>query len=828
MKSVINLIKDFWNYTRSMLRGSTRRVVAAGGIFVVLLMLLYVVVPLPRPLFKGDYSTVIMDEEGEILRAFLSPGRQWYFPPGQDLEVPEKLKQAILMFEDRHFYKHPGVNPFSLARAFGQLVTSGRIKSGGSTISMQVIRLAFKRKRNVWSKCMEILQAIKLERRYSKEEILKMYVSHAPYGGNIVGYRAASLKYFHKRPGELTWSQAATLAVLPNAPGLISPMANPDKLKQKRDRLLNRLLNHKIIDKETFELSITEPLPGKLKSFFNGAPHLSQTLVNSGRVQSRIIKTTILRRHQQRVEQLMKGHLGYLKSIGVHNGAALVVETGTGKVRAYVGSQDFFDQDYEGQVDGIHAPRSTGSILKPFLYAMAMDEGLILPGSLVRDIPSYFGTFSPSNADKSYSGVVTARSALIRSLNIPAVRLLNACGVQQFYLLLKEAGMTTLFRGADDYGLTLVLGGAEATLFDMAGLYCGLGNFGRFKPLRLIENGSIGPINNQLLSPGACYLTLQMMRHLKRPGAEYYWDQYQDRYPIAWKTGTSYGQRDAWAVGVTPQWTIAVWVGNFNGEGNGNLSGARSAAPLMFDIFNYLSTSIPKTDENHWFKRPDRAMVPVTVCLDTGFAAGPDCVKTRTVLSPAGRRPLKLCPFHKQIYVSKDRKHLVCSLCWQPGEYRQEKALLYPPDIAQYLRESGVTIARVPAHRLGCNGGDLAGGNPLRIIYPVPNARLWIPRDFNGGLQSVSFRVAHGSKDSRVYWYIDDVYRGKTDGVHKIIARLGRGSHRLEVVDEKGNRKSRGFYVSVSKSESESASTESVDGKEPGLANHTLAFADHR
>jgi penicillin-binding protein 1C len=343
---------------------------------------------------------------------------------------------------------------------------------------------------------------------------------------------------------------------------------------------------------------------------------------------------------------------------------------------------------------------------------------------MIRDIPSYFGSFSPSNADKSYSGVVTARSALIRSLNIPAVRLLNACGLRNFYVFLKAAGMTTLFREAEDYGLTLILGGAEATLFDMARLYRGLANYGKFGPLQLGDIGPIGPIGPikevELLSPGACYLTLQMMRDVKRPGSEYYWDQYQDRYPLAWKTGTSYGQRDAWAVGVTPQWTIAVWVGNFSGEGNSNLSGARGAAPLLFDIFNYL----PKPKENLWFKRPDRDLVPVKVCMDTGFAAGHDCEKTVTVLSPGSRNPLKPCPFHKRIFVSSDSGRQVCSLCWRPGQYKSVKKLLYPPDIAQYLRESGVAATGLPPHSPGCKGGHGVGGNPVRIIYPVAKAKL--------------------------------------------------------------------------------------------------------
>jgi penicillin-binding protein 1C len=781
------------------LKTKRAKILFALSMLLAALVVTYLAVPLPDPLFENDYSTVILDQEGNILRAFMNSKQQWYFPPEPGLTVPYKLEQSILFFEDRHFYKHPGVNPFSLLRAMGQFLSSGKVKSGGSTITMQVIRLAFNRKRTVWNKFIEILQALKLERRNSKQEILKMYVSHAPYGGNIVGYHAASYTYFHKKPGELTWSQAATLAVLPNSPGLISPMTNPDKLIMKRNRLLKRLYLEKIIVGETYRLSLIEPLPKKLGTYFNSAPHLAQTLVSKYPVESKIIKTTIIRQHQERVTGLMKNHLDYLKGIGVRNGAALVVETKSGKVRAYVGSQDFFDTRSGGQVDGIHAPRSTGSILKPFLYAMAMDEGVILPRTLIRDIPSYFGSFSPSNANKTYNGVVTAKAALVRSLNIPAVRLLNACGLHSFYLFLNSAGMTTLFRPAEEYGLTLILGGAEATLFDMAQLYCGLGNYGTFKPLRIIYWGERDGKDakdlqwKELLSPGACYLTLQMLRDVKRPGAEFYWDQYQDRYPIAWKTGTSYGQRDAWAVGVTPQWTIAVWVGNFSGEGNSNLSGAKSAAPLLFDIFN----SLPKPAEGTWFRRPDRHLVPIEVCLDTGFAAGHDCGKTVFVLSPPSKQPLKVCPFHKRIFVTKNEKHQVCSLCWEPGNYKTVKKLLFPPDIAQYLRESGVVLSALPRHRKTCSGAAPVNLNPVRVIYPVPGAKLWIPRDFDGQLQQVTFKAAHSSPDSRVYWYIDNIYKGTTTGKHKITTRLDRGWHRLQLVDEQGHRAQRKLYVSV-------------------------------
>ena len=796
-------IKRFLDFQKFFIRGNgksffyskpgLKRFVQVVLVVFLFFLLLYVVVPLPDPLFEKDYSTVVLDERGSILRAFLNENQQWHFPPQKSFTIPAKLKKAILLFEDRYFYKHPGVNPAALVRALFQNISSGEIKSGASTLSMQVIRLASKRKRTIWNKCLEILQALKLEVNYSKEEILKMYVNHAPYGGNIIGYYAASMKYFNRPPDQLTWSQAATLAVLPNAPGLISPLMNREHLIKKRNALLYTLLEEKMIDKETYESSLREPTPGNAESFFLNAPHLARTLKSRYNIESEYIHTTILKEYQVPIEAMVKTHLTYLKSRGIRNGAAVVVETATGKVRAYVGSQDFFDNKNSGQVDGVIAPRSSGSILKPFLYALAMDEGLVLPSTVIRDVPSYFGSFSPSNANKKYNGLVTAREALICSLNVPAVRLLNTYGLYKFYIFLKAAGVSTLFREPDEYGLTLVLGGAETTLFDLAILYRGLGSYGKFSPLLLFpknKHKTYQPgrdVGMQLLSPGACWLTLNVLRELKRPGAEYYWQQYQNQYPIAWKTGTSYGQRDAWAVGVNPAWTIAIWVGNFDGEGNSNISGAGCAAPLMFDIFNYL----PKSYEKNWFDKSRVDLVPVRLCMDTGFLAGPDCERTFTAYSPRVKKPLKRCPFHKSIYVTSDETFQVCSLCWEPGKYKKIKKLIYPPDVTQYLREAGVIVSNSPPHQPHCPGLDEV--KPLQIIYPVPNARLWIPRDFDGTLQKITFTAAHRVPDRKVFWYLDNVYMGVTEQRHKMAVNLSAGPHRLEVVDETGNRARRQF-----------------------------------
>ncbi len=776
-----------------------------------LLVFIYSIIPCPEPLFPENYSTVVLDANGKILRVFLNEDEQWYFAPNDTLRIPPKLKTAVLQFEDRYFYYHPGINPVSIFRAIYQDIREHRVVSGASTLTMQVARLVRNKPRTFRNKLVEMLMALKIELQYSKDRIFGLYLNHAPYGGNIIGYQAASLKYFGKQPEQLTWGEAATLAVLPNAPGLISPSADSEKLTRKRNWLLKKLLDKKVIGYDTYQTALLEPVPSAVLTFPFHAPHFAQFALEKRAGKSGYIRTTIDLRLQETIGNLVQEHIKYLKGYGIRNAAALVVDTQTGKVRAYVGSQDFFDSTNTGQVDGVHAPRSTGSILKPFLYALSMDEGLVLPQTVIKDVPSYFGSFSPANADEKFNGLVTAREALTRSLNVPAVRLLNAFGIYSFYIFLQSAGLHTLFRTPDDYGLPLILGGAEATVWDLAELYRGLANYGTFSHLQIFEESNLvagsktgeshaqrdgrfkSAITN-LISPGACYLTLDILHDLKRPGAEYYWEQYQNQWPLAWKTGTSYGQRDAWAVGVSPQWTIAVWAGNFDGEPNGALTGASCAGPILFNIFNYLPKNVGKS----WFEKPESEMQRVDICGETGFLAGPDCPDVKTVEAPAAMKPLRICPFHKAVYVTLDEKHKVCSLCWESGKYKKISLPFYPPDVAQYLRERGQVLAEIPPHLASCPA--LAENQPVQIVYPGQNARLWIPRDLDGQMQKITLRVAHRQQNQTIFWYLDNHYLGASEKQHVKALTISAGWHTLEVLDDEGNRDRRRFFVAASRS----------------------------
>ncbi|MEW6754966.1 MAG: penicillin-binding protein 1C, partial [Candidatus Latescibacterota bacterium] len=750
--------------------------------------------PLPTPLFPVDYCPVVTDAEGRLLRVFLNRRQQWHLPPRPDQPVPGRLETAVLCFEDRRFRVHPGVDPLAMARALRQALQAGRVVSGGSTLTMQVARLLQPRPRTLPTKVLEMVLALRLEAWRSKDEILRLYLDHAPYGANVVGYQAASWRYFGKEPAELTWSEAATLAVLPNAPGLISPLADPAALRARRNELLGRLQAQGAFDQTTARLAALEPVPAGTRPFPLHAPHLAQALAATDRGW---IATTLSRPLQQRAEELVRRHAHRLAPLGIGSAAALVAETPTGAVRAYVGSPAFFDRQGQGQVDGVRAPRSPGSLLKPFLYALAIDEGLLLPQTLLPDVPTFFGAFAPQNAEQRFDGLVRARDALIRSLNVPAVRLLSTYGLRPFYLFLQQAGLSTLFRRPEEYGLPLIIGGAEVTLWDAAALYRGLALGGRFTPLQVCARPHAGPAGNPpapaagsatpaldggLVSPGAAFLTLEVLREVRRPGAEYYWQQYRDRRPLAWKTGTSYGQRDAWAVGVDPQWTLAVWAGNFGGEGNANLGGAQSAGPLLFDLLN----ALPRGPAEAWFPRPRADLQPLTLCAQTGFAAGPHCPDRVQADAPRRMRPLRLCPYHRTLFVTRDERYQVCSRCWAGTLPRPVHRLLLPPDVAQHLRERGQVADHVPPHLPACPAQR--GEQPVQVTYPADQAHLRVPRDLDGARQKLVLQAAHREAGSALFWYLDDAYLGASQDRHVLAAHVPEGWHTLEVVDGAGRR----------------------------------------
>ena len=767
-------------------------------IFLLLLLLLFFIGGwlVPRPLFDTSYSTVLESTEGELLGARISDDEQWRFPPVDS--VPEKYEKCVLNFEDKYFFAHPGVNLFSLARAFAQNVKARRIVSGGSTITMQLCRLARGQKqRSIKNKLIEMFWALHVELRYSKSEILELYASHAPFGGNVVGLDAAAWRYFGRDPEQLSWAESATLAVLPNAPSLIYPGRLDQRLKQKRDGLLNQLLDENDIDSITYQLSISEPLPGKVNALPDVAFHLTEK-ANAEKRGERI-HSTIQYGLQNRINEIVAQHHQHLKSNLINNMAVLVVEIPSKKVLAYVGNTSSSDSiSHANQVDIVQSQRSTGSILKPFLYCKMLDEGLLLPSMLVPDIPIRFGGFTPMNFDREYNGAVPAEEALARSLNIPAVHLLRDYGVAPFHSFLQKTGMSTLVEQPEHYGLSLILGGAEVKLWDLAGMYASLGTILKryddddgfysskpFSPLVWDENSRISDEERTqpLIRAASVYSTLDALLKVKRPESEAGWEHFAHSRRIAWKTGTSFGFRDAWAVGVTSRYVVAVWCGNADGEGRAGLTGITAAAPVMFDVFSALPFS-------EWFQVPIDEMTTMGVCAESGYRPGEFCNERKEVMVPKGNK-IGVCRWHERIHLNNEGTYRVNANCYPVSEMQHKNWFVLPPAMEYYYKRQNVLYATLPPLMPGCSETE----QQLEFIYPREWNRLFIPVDLDGTPGKIIFDLAHRSGNVTVYWYLDDHFIGTTKSVHQLELRPDAGWHSITVSDTNGNSITKRFLI---------------------------------
>jgi penicillin-binding protein 1C len=762
------------------LKWSAKRLAWAGAI-VLLLVLFWV--SLPSPLFDNPYATVVYDRNSRLLGARIAADGQWRFPVIDS--VPSKYKTCLLLYEDRHFFHHPGFNPVSLGRALIRNIRAGKIVSGGSTLTMQTIRLSRKGKsRTVWEKMIEIWLAFRLEVSYSKNSILNLYASHAPFGGNTVGLGAASWRYFGRPPGELSWAEAAVLAVLPNAPSAIHPGKNRTELLEKRNRLLQRLKEEEVIDQFTYELSCEEPLPESPLPLPNLAPHLVARICTEnpgtqyfsqvdGGLQEKLVETG------DRYQKM-------LASNRIFNAAIVVIDLKTKEVIAYVGNtapQD--DPEHSPDVDIIMAPRSSGSILKPFLYAAMMDAGELLPTMLVPDVPSYYSGFSPKNFSQTYDGAVPAKKALSRSLNIPAVYLLKEYGVQPFYDMLKKLGMSTLNKPSSHYGLALILGGAEVTLWDICSMYAGLGRTLRSyikndRDYRGVQKGfpTLG-LETPVYSAGAAWLTLDAMRDVNRPEEEEGWQSFASSREIAWKTGTSFGFRDAWSVGMTSDYLVGVWVGNADGEGRPGLTGVSAAAPLMFEVFRLLPAS------GHWFSAPYDELEKVEVCRQSGHRPSVYCPEKDSVYISLKGLKSAPCPYHHLVQLDASGEFRVNADCYPAGQIRQQPWFILPPAMAAYYRFHDPFFKPLPPVLAGCIDDRQ---RPMQFIYPSGDKKLLIPKAQDGTPGEVIFEAAHQVPSTIIYWHLDDEYLGMTKDIHKMNICPSPGEHYLTLVDENGER----------------------------------------
>lgn len=754
--------------------------------------------PLPR--FHPAYSTVVEASDGSVLGARIASDGQWRFPPVDS--VPAKFEKALLTSEDKWFYYHPGLNPVSISRALFSNIKEHRIVSGGSTITMQVARISGgNRKRNYSNKIIEMLSALKLEIFRSKKQILSMYAENAPFGGNTVGLEAAAIRYTGKSAASLTWAEAAALAVLPNSPGLVYPGRNQEYFKMKRDALLKKMYSRHFFDSLTLELAIDEPLlrePGPIPLL---APHLTDYFHRERK--GKLTVTTINMGLQQRAAEIVISHQKELAANFIFNCAALIIEVKTGNVIAYVGNSSPEEPGkHGGDVDIIRSMRSTGSILKPFLYAAMQQSGDILPKTLIADIPTRFQGFSPQNFDRSYSGAVPAGDALSQSLNIPAVRLLRLYGTERFLDFLKQTGFTTFEKPADHYGLSLILGGGETTLWELTGAYASLSRVlnryldekkyyeADYHPPVLVRDAEERPKLAEDPSPpltaSAIWLTYEALRKVNRPQTQSGWQYFSSSPELAWKTGTSFGFRDGWAVGTTPDYVIGVWTGNANGEGRPGLTGITAAAPVLFDLVNLVGT-------NRWFDTPYDDFERITICKSSGFRAGPDCPETEDIMAHKNGLRSESCPYHKTIHLDRTGRMQVTSACESPEKIININWFILPPAMEYYYKYKHPGYKPVPPVAPGCSS---PGSIPaMEFIYPVPGLKIFIPRDETGLKTKIVAEVAHRNPSKKIFWHLDETFVTTTRSIHQVEIFATAGNHVLTAVDEDGSMIKVGFEV---------------------------------
>ena len=745
---------------------------------------------LPTELFKTPTSTVITSANGTLIGARIADDGQWRFPEPDT--IPYRFKESILLFEDEYFYRHPGFNPISIFNAIKHNITKDT-RRGGSTITQQVIRLSRQHKnRTYFEKLVELIMATRLEFKLSKNDILKQYATHTPYGGNVVGLETASWRYFGINANELSWGQAATLAVLPNAPALIFPGKNEAVLLKKRNRLLKKLFEKKKIDQTTYELALLEPLPSKPLRLPNITPHLTERIRKEHPGER--IHTSIDFNLQQQVNAIAAEHYQRLQSNEINNLAILVLDVETRNVLAYVGNSTSEKKD-ASYVDIISKNRSTGSTLKPLLFASLLSEGQLLPSTLIKDVPTVINGYNPKNFTKTHVGAVPANRALSRSLNVPAVRSLMEYGLQKFYNKLKKLNFKALDKPAGHYGLALILGGAESSLWEITQTYAGMAatlnhfndNMSVYRTKEYVQpnylkNAKIDfgatVFETDRLNAGAIYHTFKAMREVNRPEGDENWHFFDSSQPLAWKTGTSFGFKDAWAVGVTPKYAIGVWAGNADGEGRPGLTGITAAAPILFNVLDRLPHS-------GWFTEPLDDLIALQICKESGHIASPFCTNPVKTLVPVNGKKSEPCFYHKSLALDSSGNYQVNASCY-PLENIQTKSWFVLPTLMEYYYSNAYTDYSVPPPFL--EGCSVTEKDIMEFIYPKKNEIVLLPKDLGEKKQELILKLAHQTQESKVYWYLDDTFIGETQDFHELILPIETGVYQLIAVDDKGNK----------------------------------------
>ncbi len=751
---------------------------------------------LPKNLFNTTYSTILFSKENQLLGATIAKDEQWRFPPTDT--IPLKFKQCLTLYEDEFFEYHWGFNPVSISKAIYSNFKTGKTKRGASTLTQQVIRLSRNKKRTYFEKLIELIWASRLEFSKSKSEILSIYASHAPFGGNVVGLEMASWRYFRTSPEKLSWAESATLAVLPNAPSLIFPGKNKQLLKKKRDFLLLKLKNHQIISDLTYQLSTKESIPLKPLNLPQESIHLLSYL--NKKHKGKRIQTSININTQNQVLNIVKKYHQQYRKNNIHNLAVLVLDIASKKVIAYVGNSPTNNQNQKF-VDMIQANRSTGSTLKPILYMGMLDDGILLPNMLIPDVPTQIKEYKPQNFNFSFSGAVPAKKAIAKSLNIPAVRMLRTYGLPKFKDNLQYLGLKGINKSVDHYGLTLILGGAESSLWDITNMYANIASTlnhythqqsiyyaKEHQSASFLEKSVLNlgekSLNKNIFDAGSIYLGLEAITELTRPENDQEWKHYNSSHKISWKTGTSFGNKDAWSIGVNKKYAVGVWVGNADGEGIANMTGVNYAAPIMFDVFEHLPN-------NTWFEKPLDELREIEVCAISGHKTTDLCPKQSNFI-PFDTNTTLPCPYHKKVFLTKNERYRVFKNCADTDNMIEKNWFVLPANQAWYYKKLNTNYVDLPPVAKNCL---LFNNKVMDFISPNENANFILTKNFDEQINPLVLKVTHQRGNEKLFWYLNNQYIKTTEGIHQIAIIPQKGKHRITVVDQNGNKITRNINI---------------------------------
>lgn len=729
-----------------------------------------------------EYSPVVEARDGAILYSFLTKDGQWRMKARLDELTPE-LKKAIIYKEDKYFYSHPGVNLIAVGRAAFNNIFSLRRTSGASTITMQVARMLQPKPRTYLNKLAEMFRALQLELHYSKDEILQLYLNLVPYGSNIQGVKAASVLYFNKSPDQLSLAEITALSIIPNRPNSLTIGKDNVLITTQRNKWLKRFKQSKLFSNAIINDALDEPLIAYRHEAPRRSPQLAYRIKNAHPSLPEI-RTTIDAKKQAIAEDIAQMYMNGLKLNGIFNASILVVDNVRHEVVVYIGSADHDDKRHNGEVDGIVALRSPGSTLKPLLYALCMDRGLITPKTIIADVPINIKGYSPENYDLSFHGNLTAEEALQHSLNIPAVKLLDALSIKTFTTSLTECGFNSIWQSKKKLGLSMILGGCGIRLEELTGLYSMLANNGNFTPLQYLLPDSLWQQNKKLrsakstkiISAEAGYMVSKILMQLHRPDLPNLFDQAANLPKIAWKTGTSYGRKDAWSVGYNSRYTIGVWVGNFNGIGIAGLNGAGIATPLLFRLFRELDTKV----NEEWLKQPAGVGFRL-VCKETGNIPNDYCTSQLMDDYIPGVSSNQVCSHLRQVNVSADERMSYCTSCLPSSGYKTKTYPNISAELTDYYETMHIPCQKIPPHNPFCNR-SFDGSKP--VINSLTDGMAYLIAD--RGKQQLQLSCTAANDVAQVYWYINNRFYKAAKVGEKLFFTPSATEIKISCTDDKG------------------------------------------